>query len=332
MYARGSALALTVVLALSSSALAGQREIPATAASLAEDVVAASKKTVAVVDFTDLQGNVTELGRFVAEEVALGLVTARKGLSVVDRTHLKVLMQENRLDSTGVIDPATARKIGQVLGVEALITGTITPFSDTVRIVAKILDTTTARIVGAASVDVSKNRTIEELLARDIRPGAGSAAPATTVPSGATATGSGDVFENGSMRVRVAQLGVSADNRRASVSLIIENSAKETLYLARNGEPSLADDAGTGWRAVGEVAGLPFSSSPADREDKFAAIQPGGRMTVVMNFFNNNTGDPGRVYSVSASAVQFTPSGQRRVAIGIANITPAAKPPTAVAR
>src|SRR5262245_28790065 len=128
-------------------ALAGQREIPSAAMSIAEDVAATSTRTIAVVDFTDLQGNVTELGRFVAEEIGLGLATSRKGISVIDRIHLKALMQEHKLGASGLIDPATARRLGQIAGVQALVTGTITSLADSVRVVAKVLDVDSARVI-----------------------------------------------------------------------------------------------------------------------------------------------------------------------------------------
>src|SRR5207247_4262325 len=96
--------------------MALQREIPAVASAIADDIKASTKGSVAVVDFTDLQGNVTELGRFVAEELELGLVTAKKNFSLVDRTHLRLILQENKLGLSGLIDPATARKLGQITG------------------------------------------------------------------------------------------------------------------------------------------------------------------------------------------------------------------------
>src|SRR5439155_19405416 len=181
-----------------------QREIPAVATTLASDIAASTKRSVAVVDFTDLQGNVTELGRFVAEELELGLVTAKKSFSLVDRTHLRVILQENKLSSSGLIDPATARKLGQITGVEALVTGTITPFGDSMRLVIKVLDTETARILAASSTDIAKTRTIEELQARDVRR---SDNPVTgPQPSGlrpVQANLNNPVFQSGPIRVTV---------------------------------------------------------------------------------------------------------------------------------
>src|SRR5213592_154160 len=152
--------------------LADEREIKAFVSMMADNLVKASRKTVAVVDFTDLQGSVTELGRFLAEEVSVALSGTGKGLDVVDRTHLKALLQENKLAASGIIDPVTARKLGQIAGVDVLLTGTVTPFGDSVRCSVKALDTATARIITAFTMEVAKTKAIEELLNRGITTGA----------------------------------------------------------------------------------------------------------------------------------------------------------------
>jgi TolB-like protein len=135
---------------------------------LSEIASRSGKKTVAVVDFTDLQGCVTELGRYMAEDVSVALVNNAKGFEVIDRTNLKVLMQEHKLAATGIIDPATARKLGQVAGVDALVTGTIAPLSDSVHVSAKVLDTETAKMLGGVTADIPRTRTVEDLLAKGV--------------------------------------------------------------------------------------------------------------------------------------------------------------------
>lgn len=146
--------------------LAYEKEIRAMAATMAESIGKSGKKTVAVVDFTDLQGNVTELGRFLAEEFSVALAGAGKGFEVVDRTHLKAVLAEHRLASTGLIDPATARKLGQITGVEALVTGTITPFGEHVRVAVKVMDSETAKVVFAVATELPKTKAVEELLGK----------------------------------------------------------------------------------------------------------------------------------------------------------------------
>lgn len=141
-------------------------ESEAIAAKLAAD---GGARTIAVVDFTDLQGNVTELGRFMAEEFSVALADTGRGLKVVDRTHLRSLLLEHELSSTGLIDPQTARELGKIAGVEALVTGSITPFGDSIRVAVKVLDTDTAQIVMSSAANVGKTPAIEELLRREVQ-------------------------------------------------------------------------------------------------------------------------------------------------------------------
>jgi TolB-like protein len=148
--------------------LAYEKEIETLSITLAEDIAKSGKKRIAVVDFTDLQGNVTEFGRFIAEEFSVALAGAGKGFEVVDRIHLKSILTEHKLSISGLIDPQTAKKLGQIAGIEVLVTGTITPFSDSIRLSVKTIDTATAKVIGASSVDIAKTKAIEELLGKGI--------------------------------------------------------------------------------------------------------------------------------------------------------------------
>src|ERR1039458_942915 len=199
-----------VVIALLSGARcmpAQDKDIKALAATFADTLVKLSKKTIAVVDFNDLQGNVTELGRYLAEQVSVALAMTDKGIEVIDRTHLKVLLQENKLSSSatmnepknranapGIIDPATARKLGQIAGVDVLVTGTLTPFGDSVQLAVKALDATTAHIIGASTTDIAKTKAIEELLSRGIT---ANAAPTPQPMGSATPNPSASIQEHG---------------------------------------------------------------------------------------------------------------------------------------
>jgi TolB-like protein len=171
-------------LAFGSTTASGyQREAQAAANAISEKLATAGTRSVAVVDFTDLQGGATELGRFLAEEISVAMASGDRPLEVVDRTHLKVLVQENKLSATGLIDPATAKKLGQIAGVDAIVTGTLTPFGDTVRLTLKVLDTSTARIVAATTAEIPKTKAIEELVARGVGGAASSPEPDRKPPA-----------------------------------------------------------------------------------------------------------------------------------------------------
>jgi len=172
-------LVAMVLLALPPPAVTYERDVKNLSDQIAQSLNKTGRKTVAVVDFTDLQGNVTELGRFLAERFSVDLASTAGDFEVVDRTHLKAILQEHKLAATGIIDPQTARKLGEIAGVEAIVTGTITPFGDSVNLSVKALDASTAKMLGAATADIPKTKAIEELLARGISETPGPSSNAT---------------------------------------------------------------------------------------------------------------------------------------------------------
>lgn len=123
-------VALSLVVAVPIGAY--QQQMQSAAQRIGQAMTKTGKRTVAVVDFTDLQGNATELGRFLAEQLSVALGEAAGGYEVIDRNHLRSILQEQKLSATGLVDPLTARKVGQMAGAECLVSGSITPFSESV--------------------------------------------------------------------------------------------------------------------------------------------------------------------------------------------------------
>jgi len=139
-------------------------------------------ETIAVSDFTDLQGNVTELGRYLAEKSSIALATSAEGFSVIDRTHLKSLLQEHKLAASGIIDPATARQLGKIAGVKALVTGNLVPIGDQVDLTVKVLDVETAKIILAKTQKLAKTEALIQLMERNV-------VSVTPAPAGKTTQG-----------------------------------------------------------------------------------------------------------------------------------------------
>lgn len=333
-----SALAVSLLLMFvlpPAELAAGQREILIGANSIAGELKPGS--VLAVVDFTDLRGGVTELGRFIAEEMALGLASSGKGLSVIDRTHLKMLMQEHKLNASGLIDPTTARKLGQIAGVQGLVTGTITPFADSVRVVVKVLDTETARIITATSLDITKNRTIEELLGRDLQAASGSGVgppPPTGARPDPAPISSQHSVQNGRLRVSINQLSVTENNSRATVSLTLENVSKDHLLLGveqgyTDVRAALSDDRGTEWRPR-DAKGIAVINQMNDlarvKDTDLTPLGPSERLTLILAFENaqgsGSSTTPGSTFSVTINGLLSLGSGARRIPIGVPGIRP----------
>jgi len=139
------------------------KEIRSLASTLSERIMKAGKKSVAVVDFVDLQGSQNELGRFLAEELSVHLINQSQGFEVLDRNHMKAIITEHKFNVSGMVDRKDIKEFGQITGAEVIITGSTTPFGDNIRVTCKALATDTARIIGAASEEIARTKTVDDL-------------------------------------------------------------------------------------------------------------------------------------------------------------------------
>ncbi len=146
-----------------------ETQMKRTVSDVAAAIKKAGKKKVATVDFADLQGNVSELGRFLSEEMSVGLVLAQdSSFKVVDRTHLKRIMDEHKLTMSGLLDPENTKKLGQFSGADALIFGTYTDLINDLVLSVKIVSTESAQVEGAARVKILKSPDMRKLLSEEI--------------------------------------------------------------------------------------------------------------------------------------------------------------------
>jgi hypothetical protein len=113
------------------SALAYEAELEKLATDFVTKLDASGNKSAAVFDFTDLQGASTVLGKFLAQEFSDQLVSNAKTVTFVDRANLQLLLRENKLTEDGLINPETSQKLGQMIGIDTIVFGTITPISKT---------------------------------------------------------------------------------------------------------------------------------------------------------------------------------------------------------
>jgi TolB-like protein len=156
-----------------SSAQSFDKELDEVATSVAKSLQGGERKKATVLDFTDLEGNVNQLGRFIAEQLSVSLVMNRKGFAVLDRSNLKKILEEHKLTIAGLVEPENAKKLGQFSGVDTIILGTITPLKDELVITVKIIATDTAEIVGAAKTRIPKSKDLETMLTSTISSGSG---------------------------------------------------------------------------------------------------------------------------------------------------------------
>ncbi|MEK9144577.1 MAG: FlgO family outer membrane protein [Elusimicrobiota bacterium] len=114
-------------------------------------------RRIAVIPFTPISGRDGQGGLVLAERITARL-SAEPGVEVVERTLLEKVFKEQGLGYQGWLDQRSARKVGNVLGVDGLVTGTFLKLSrDKIEVNARLIDAETARILGVFTMKVEKD-------------------------------------------------------------------------------------------------------------------------------------------------------------------------------
>ena len=86
------------------------------------------KPVVSVSRFTNSTGKPLEVGIGLADKLNLALDRAQR-FTIVERLRLEDVMKEQHLELSGLVDPATAKEVGKLLGVDYLVVGNLHQFN-----------------------------------------------------------------------------------------------------------------------------------------------------------------------------------------------------------
>lgn len=116
------------------------------------------------------------------------LVTAmtNKGIQVVERDQLERVLSEQKLGYSGLINIESAKKIGELLGAEGIVLGTVNDMGNSITLNGRLIDIGTGDAMRAAEVDMAKTPFIVQLLDAAVAASAGYAGPKS--PAVATAS------------------------------------------------------------------------------------------------------------------------------------------------
>lgn len=104
---------------------------------------------LAIFPFQERGREVSDLGKQVSDLLFAGLVV-NPDLYLVEREDLAKMLEEQQLNLSGIVNPGSATKIGQLTGAKILVSGSVMEISDKLYLVAKIIGTETSRVVGAS--------------------------------------------------------------------------------------------------------------------------------------------------------------------------------------
>jgi len=127
---------------------------------------ASGKTRLAVVDFEqkasqEFQGK--QMGEIIAEWLITSLVNTGR-FEVVERAQLQKIMKEQQLGMTGMINQETVAKVGELLGVKVIITGSVIQIGNTYEVNARLISVEDGSILSAERIRGAGLEGIERMM------------------------------------------------------------------------------------------------------------------------------------------------------------------------
>lgn len=144
------------------------------------------KKRVAILPFQAVPDRQSNSGLIVSERL-MGRVASRGHVEVVERTLLESVLQEAKLALSGALRPGSLKGLGQVLGVDAIVTGTVLGLNDgRLEVNARMIDAESAKVLSVSAARVEKDW--GDVPFEDFKPWNVSAPPLPQFETGPSAT------------------------------------------------------------------------------------------------------------------------------------------------
>lgn len=101
-------------------------------------------RNISVLEFTDINGYESTLGKFVAEELMTNFVIDGN-FHVVESREYDRILQEHAMYADGLFDPKTIPELQKLVGVDSLVTGTVTTLGNHFSLSVRAISVETAR-------------------------------------------------------------------------------------------------------------------------------------------------------------------------------------------
>ena len=112
-------------------------------------------KTLAIMDYTNLNENNSQMGTYISDEITLQLFLKEK-FQIIEREQIDYIIEEQKLNASGLINEASAIEIGNILSVDAIILGNISDINNNIIINTKIISSLTGEIIFIDKTLISK--------------------------------------------------------------------------------------------------------------------------------------------------------------------------------
>lgn len=301
-YAR---LAALPAVALAAEVAFAADNLESSVEDIASQIVAKTasgeRTTIGISTFIHGDGTCSDITNFISELVVDSLFNAGGDqVRIVERSQLSAIFKEMKLVYDGTIAPDTAKKLGEIEGVDALVTGTVTKFGDQMLVQARLIGTADGTVFATARSRFPRTDTIREMTEGRSRadcgfeiagtvggptPGVVQSIESTSRSGGNSASkqrGFG-VFEGEGFVARLVGLYFAKKTGELSASMRIENKSEGSIGLSfLEGTLNGSDGKGGFLEDQGKWAGLRACSGSqlaycTTRYPKYATTVPAGK-------------------------------------------------------
>lgn len=147
-------MAVAVMTVLAGSAQAAD-PLKKLAGKLEKGLKGEPARKVAVLSFPNTDGGASEGSKIIQERLTTFLAEGGE-VQVIERQLLQKILDEKKLAQTGLLDAKTSQEIGKILGVNALVTGTLNEVGGgRIEINARAIEADTGRILSAGQAQIA---------------------------------------------------------------------------------------------------------------------------------------------------------------------------------
>ncbi|MBI4727012.1 hypothetical protein HY768_07290 [candidate division TA06 bacterium] len=126
-----------------------------------------SRLSIAVLPFDNRSGN-AEITNTVQDKMITSLYSLKR-FKIIERSQIDKVLSEQKLGMTGALDPAKAVKVGKIIGVDAILMGSISSTANGIGMDARLIDTESSGVITAKDAYSGQN-TLQDIktMATDI--------------------------------------------------------------------------------------------------------------------------------------------------------------------
>ncbi len=217
------------------------------AEAITEAAAKAKKQRLAILDFTDTEGQPTKVGPFLAEELGTQLMLAGE-LTVVDRTLINSTLKQLHVDQIDSNHAKAVQRVAKAIRADAFVNGVSIETPDGLQVTAKLISPSNGQPIGAARATLPKTGPLNSFFKKAESPQPEATAENLHEPAPPTGLGT---HRNESYEFVVTA--IDKQQGRVKLDATIENhSLRDLKLLCQLQDTLLKDEHGTIWHQAVE--------------------------------------------------------------------------------